>query len=62
MTNILMWDYLIKVWGCFKASDSHCQFTIKVLTVWDFPVAQMVKNLPIVQETQVPGSGSLYLK
>ena len=57
MTNILMWDYLIKVRGCFKASDSHCQFTIKFLTVWDFPVAQMVKNLPIVQETRVQSLG-----
>ena len=53
MTNILMWDYLMKVLESFKASDSHCQFTIKVVTVWDFPVAQMVKNLPVVQEPRV---------
>ena len=25
--------------------------------LWDFPVAQMVKNLPAVQETQVPSLG-----
>ena len=25
--------------------------------LWDFPIAQMVKNLPAVQETQVPSLG-----
>ena len=57
MTNILMWDYLMKVLESFKASDSHCQFTIKVVTVWDFPVAQMVKNLPAMRETWVQSLG-----
>ena len=25
--------------------------------IWDFPVAQTVKNLPVMQETRVPSQG-----
>ena len=39
-------------------TSKHWSWKLKELpSLWDFPVAQMVKNLPAMQETQVQSLG-----
>ena len=49
------------LWGSLffhmDTGDGKCHFGLLPLTYWAFLVAQMVKNLPALQETQVQSLG-----